>query len=173
MVGTPTESNAKIAKANDEYFQQYASSPRKENDILRKKHYAKIKKPSDSEISLSAYESCSARYWGDFTISHEFLEELWQDVEIDDTICKHFFNNLLPHHVTAKDIDKINVPVILLGGRQDYDCLPLKLWKDYPEPSNFTIIDCGDVGHWPNIEDPEIFDQAIERWLKREIYNNE
>lgn len=169
MVGTPPEINSEIATMNNDYFEKHASKDRKENDKSRKEYYAKIRKPNDSGISLNAYESFSARYWGDYKISRQFLEELWQDVEIDDNICNHFFNVLLPQHITHNNIDKINVPVILFGGQNDYDCLPLELWKNYPKPKDFTIINCGEVGHWPNIENPESFDRAIEQWLKEKI----
>lgn len=130
---------------------------------MRREYYQKIKKPNESDVSLNAYESFSARYWGDYQISRKFLEELWQDVEIDDNICNHFFATLLSKHITKNNIEKINVPVILFGGQNDYDCCPLNLWKDYPKPSDFTIIDCGTAGHWPNIENPESFDRAIEQ----------
>ena len=167
MVGTPTEINQKIADDNNQYFEGFASLDRQENDRLRKEHYAKIRKPTDSEISLNAYESFSARYWYDYNISREFLEELWQDVEIDDNICNHFFGTLLPGHITATDIEKITIPVILLAGQYDYDCLPLILWKNYLKPANFTIIDCENTGHWPMIENSKSFDTAIEKWLKK------
>lgn len=167
MVGTPTESNNEVAEKNNLYFKKYASKERQENDRLRRENYEKIRKPIDSEISLNSYESFSARYWYDYNITRQFLEELWQDVEIDDAICNHFFCNLLPNHITANNIDKIKVPVILLAGKFDYDCLPLNLWKNYPQPKNFTIIDCENTGHWPNIENSEAFDREVEKWLKK------
>jgi pimeloyl-ACP methyl ester carboxylesterase len=77
------------------------------------------------------------------------------------------FGNLFPNHNAAINIDKIKVPVILLAGRYDYDCLPLNLWRSYSKPKNFTMIDCGDAGHWPNIESSEVFDSAIEQWLQK------
>lgn len=54
-----------------------------------------------------------------------------------------------------------------MAGQYDYDCLPLNLWKNYPKPENFTIIDCENTGHWPNIENYKSFDLAIKKWLKR------
>jgi proline iminopeptidase len=167
MVGTPTESNQEIAKTNNKYFEEHATLKRQENDRLRKEYYARIRKSTDSEVSLNAYESFSARYWFDYNITREFLEELWQDVEIDDGLCNHFFNFLLPSHITSTDIEKIDIPVILLAGQYDYDCVPLELWKNYPQPANFTVIDCENTGHWPMIENPEAFDSAIGVFIKK------
>lgn len=167
MVGTPTESNSTIAEANNKYFEEHASQERKENDGLRKEYYQKIRKPTDSAISLNAYESFSARYWYDYNISRKFLEELWQDVEIDDNICNHFFGDLLPKYITKIDIEKIKIPVILLAGQYDYDCAPLNLWQTYPKPKDFTIIDCANTGHWPMIENYEEFDHNLVNWLKQ------
>ncbi len=166
MIGPPTNSSREVAEYNDKYFQQYACNARKENDKNRKKYYAEIKKPEESEISLNAYESCSARYWGDFNIPREFLEKLWDGVEIDDNIANHFWGYLLQGYNSVNGITEITVSVILFGGQNDYDCLPLELWKNHPQPPRFTIIGCGEVGHWPHFENAPLFDTVIEKWLK-------
>ncbi len=59
------------------------------------------------------------------------------------------------------------MPIILLAGQYDFDSVPLKLWEQFPHPPHFTTIDCGAVGHWPNIENPQLFDKAIKNWVNQ------
>jgi pimeloyl-ACP methyl ester carboxylesterase len=166
MVGSPPAWNNHVIQYANDYFEKHASLERKNNDKIRKENFLKIKKPIESEVSLNAYEANSARYWADFNISRQFLEELWKDIEVDDKICAHLFDTLLPNHDLVINIDKISIPVILFGGKLDYDCVPLELWKAHPKPSNFTIIDCGNTSHWPHFENSALFDAAIENWIK-------
>lgn len=165
MASAPAWNATVIQKAHD-YFNQNASAERKANDKIRKEKFQLIKKPNESEISLSYYEADSARYWGNFNISREFLEKLWLDIEVDDSIINHFFNTLLPNHDLTKEINRINAPVILLAGQFDFDSIPLILWQQFSHPPQFTIVDCGNVGHWPNIENQKVFDCAISNWIK-------
>lgn len=157
--------NQSVIQFAHQYFDKYASAERKVNDKLRKEKFLLIKKPDESEISLNYYESDSARYWGDFNITREFLEKLWSGIEVDNNIINHFFNNLLPEHDLSLDINKISVPIILIAGSHDFDSVPLSLWQQFPQPPHFTIIDCGAVGHWPNLENQQLFDNAISEWV--------
>ena len=157
MVASPPGWNDTLTNFARAYFDKHASYERKVNDKFRKEQYQLIKKPGESEVSINAYEADSARYWGNFEISREFIENLWRDVEADDEVFNHFFSTILPQHDLASNIKNIAVPVVLAGGRLDYDCVPLKHWEHYPKPQNFTILDCGDVGHWPNFRKSIIF----------------
>jgi pimeloyl-ACP methyl ester carboxylesterase len=158
LVSTPPAWNDDVIHEAQLYFDKNASEERKQNDAKRKEHFAKIRTPNESIVSLNAYEADAARYWQDFSISREVLELLWQDIQCDDKMMNHFFSYLLPKHQLKVGIEKIKVPVILFAGQMDFDSNPLVLWKFYPKPSNFTVIDCGKTGHWPNLENPELFD---------------
>lgn len=165
VASPPCWSPESIAFAKS-YFDANALNERKENDKQRQATYAKIKKPTDSCLNLNVYEADSARYWADFHVTREKLDALWKDIEVDDELALHFYDTLLPAHDIANGMEKVDVPVFLAAGRQDYDSVPLELWKKYPKPKDFTLLDCGDkAGHWPNIECQELFDQEVEKWI--------
>jgi len=136
------------------------------NDIQRRENYLKIKKPNESLGSVNAYEADAARYWKDFNLSHDFFECLWKDIQVDDDIINHFFSDLLPTYNVTDKIDQILVPVVLFAGQLDFDSAPLMQWNALPKPANFTIIDCGETGHWPQLENPTLFASAFRSWLK-------
>jgi pimeloyl-ACP methyl ester carboxylesterase len=52
------------------------------------------------------------------------------------------------------------------AGQLDFDAVPLIQWNALPKPANFSMIDCGETGHWPQLEEPELFARAIQSWLK-------
>jgi pimeloyl-ACP methyl ester carboxylesterase len=167
LVSTPPMWNEAVIAQAQNYFEKHASEARKLNDAKRKAHFATIRKPNESIVSVNAYEADAARYWQDYNISRDFLELLWHNIQVDDAIINHFFSTLLPAHDLAVDLDNITIPIILLAGQLDFDSIPLLLWQTYPKPNNFTIVDCGETGHWPNLEAPDFFDTTIVGWVER------
>ncbi len=169
LVSTPPKWNDDVISFAQSYFNKHASPERKLNDTQRKEHFSKIRKPNESIVSVNAYEADAARYWKNFNISREFLDLLWHGINADDEMMNHFFGTLLPAHDLKKDLEKITVPVIHLAGQCDFDSVPLILWESFPKPKNFTVIDCGETGHWPNLENPVFFDTALKQWLTQNI----
>lgn len=171
MLSTPPGWNDAIIAKGQAHFNQYASEERKRNDAERRENFLKIKKPNESLGSVNAYEAGAARYWKDFNLAHEFFQSLWQDIQVDDDIINHFFSDLLPHYNVADKLDQISVPVVLFAGELDFDSTPLLHWDSLPKPANFTVINCGETGHWPQLENPILFTNAFQAWLK-ENYND-
>ncbi len=167
LVASAPQWNEDSLALTEDYFQKHAEPALIENDKKRKQHYAQIKKPTDSEVSLEKYISDTARYWGNFDVADSELRALWEGIDIDDAMINQFFETILPNHNLAIGMEKIKTPVILLAGHQDYDSIPLVQWATYPQPAHFTIIDCGDVGHWPQLESTEIFDNSIKQWIDK------
>ncbi len=158
--------NAEGNAFTKKHFEETASPERLESHKKRWAAFEKIRQPNESEVSLNFYEADGAKYWADYNVSREKLEELWHDVEAEDDIMNHFFGHLLPHFDLAPGMDKVEVPVVVSGGKYDYDSLPLLQWDNFPKPKKFTMIDCGEAGHWPHYENSEVFDRESFKWLK-------
>lgn len=163
-IGATPGWDEKIIQFKNAYFDQHASKQRKLRFTQMQSEYQRTKNPDDSLGSVDAYYAESAKYFADEISKNEMLE-LWKDVTCNDRLINHLFEKLFPDYDFSSNIEKINVPVAVLGGRKDYDSVPLQLWKHYPTPKNFNIYDCGDVGHWPHLEASAIFDQHIEQWI--------
>lgn len=166
LVASAPQWNDASITATNKYFEEHAEPERIINDRRRKQHYAKIRKPTDSEASVDKYISDSARYWGDFNISEDKIRLLWKDIEADDDVMNRFFGEILPQHDLATNIEKVQVPVLLLAGEYDFDSIPLIQWATFPQPQKFTIANCGKIGHWPNLENPVGFDNAVKNWVE-------
>jgi pimeloyl-ACP methyl ester carboxylesterase len=170
LVGSPTASNEEVGIQADNYFKSHADSDRKENDRGRKEYYLKNRKPNDSLLSLEAYTSLSARYWADYSINDTILKKVWHGMRYEAELSEHFFSNILPSCHLLKDIEKVKCPVFLAGGKYDFDCIPLELWKTKEVINIFRkqlkIVEFLNSGHWPHFEETELFDHNVEQWIK-------
>jgi pimeloyl-ACP methyl ester carboxylesterase len=95
------------------------------------------------------------------------MQQLWRGIHCNDAVMNHLFNTLLAQYDFAPRVERINVPVIVAGGRKDYDSVPLAIWNQFPKPRQFELLDCGDAGHWPHWETPEQFDAGIMNWYRK------
>jgi proline iminopeptidase len=170
MVASPPACNEHTMKFAEDYFRHKATPERIANHEERKRNY--VRQAGECEVSVGGYAADSAKYWADFNISREFLDNLWAGVEADDAIFNHFFGKLLPEHNINENMHKVKAPIVLAGGHLDFDSAPLAQWNEsvYQKPGNFTVIDCGDVGHWPNLEnESQPFDAKIAEWLEQQL----
>lgn len=169
MVGSPPDWNEHTWQKAREAFATSASQERKENDTARRAKYEGVKVPDENECSINCYIRDTARYWKDFNHTDQFLKELWDGLEADNGTFNAFFDHILPNHNHETAIEKIQCPVLLLGGAYDYDCIPMQLWAEAKKPKVFEMKECPESGHWPNFEEPEIFDQYVWQWYKKSL----
>jgi len=171
LVASAPQWNSQSIAATNDYFSTHAEPERIKNDQERKAKYALIKKPTDSEVSIERYIADSARYWADFNVTDEEIKALWKGTVIDDAVVNQFFEVILPNYDLKFHLEKVVCPVILLAGEKDFDSIPLVHWQTYPRPSHFTLIHCGDVGHWPQLEARELFDKSVGDWVQDHLTN--
>ncbi len=165
-IGATPGWDEKIIQFKNDYFDKHACDYRKNRFQQLQEKYQTIKNEGESLGSINAYYAESPKYFANDVSRNEILE-LWKGVECNDAVINHLFENLLVKYRFAENIEKVNVPVIIAGGRKDYDSVPLEIWKQFPTPKFFKLLDCGEVGHWPHLEDPETFDNGIEAWVEK------
>jgi len=100
-------------------------------------------------------------------MAHVLPMPIWQDINFDDDMINHLFEALLPNYNFNANVEKIDTPIITVGGELDYDSIPLKIWDYYQKPLNFNLVSCKKVGHWPHIEAPDIFDAEVLKWADK------
>lgn len=163
MIGTPLNSNLAVAVHNNSLFEKLADANRKAIDIKRRAEVAHkdLTCLSVGERFLREYVYRDApRYWHvpDYDCTH-----LWNGI-IPDKLLEHFFAEILPNIDVKRDLEKIQIPIFLAAGLSDFDCCPW-VWKDLPNiPSRMTISLFQQSGHWPQMEEHELFDKRIVEW---------
>lgn len=173
---TPTGWNDDVLEITAARFEETATDERKAADKKFQAHYETVKVDGESEVSLNAYERDTARYWSHFEeVTRNYLETLWADVEADDPICDHFWGTVLPRFDLLESLHQLTVPMLVLGGEHDYDSAPTTLWGtvDLSKlPTQFSLVNCGHTGHWPNLEARPTFDQAVLDWAGEHLSNS-
>ena len=164
MIGTPINWNPQTVARNNEIFHQHADEVRKKIDAERRTQIAKedLSVLTSSERWFREYIFRDApRYWHqpDYDCSH-----LWQGIVLDRFMDK-FFDEILPNTDVTKNLEAIKTPIFLAAGLSDYDCCPWT-WQNLPNlPPNMTISLFEQSGHWPQYEQPELFDQRVIEWV--------
>ena len=157
--------NTQLIELAAREFEANASTEKKERFKLMQEAYQRTRQPNDSLASVDCYYSESAKYFGQ-SIERDMIVSLWGDLEADDELFNHFFGTVLPEYQFSTNIEHVEAPVFLAGGRQDYDSIPLVIWPNHPKPKDFTLVDCGEVGHWPQLEQADFFDTTLQDWLQ-------
>jgi proline iminopeptidase len=168
MVGTPVNSNLKVANKHNSIFQKMADKQRKLIDAERRNQIEKedLTKLTLPQRWLREYVFRDApRYWH---ISNFDCSELWNKVVLSKLLTR-LFSDILPAVNVLKGLKKVNEPVFLAAGLSDYDCCPW-LWKEVPNlPQNFTISIFDNSGHWPHYEESYLFDTRVIEWMEKII----
>lgn len=165
MIGTPLNSNMEVGKINNAIFLQQAEAERieiynKRSEEMAKEDFSNL---TSTQKWLKEYIYKNApKYWykPDFDCS-----DLWKDVRLSDSMTK-LFSEILPATEVRDGLESISTPVILAAGMSDYDCCPW-VWKDVKNlPNDFTVVTLDKSGHWPQYEEPELFDKLVIEWCE-------
>jgi proline iminopeptidase len=163
MIGTPLNSNAEVAAQNNEIFKKLADTNRKVIDAKRREEVTKenlsFLSPGDRFLREYIYRD-APRYWH---IPDYDCSSLWKGI-VPDKLLERFFAEILPAVDVRKDLETIQVPIFLAAGLSDFDCCPW-VWNDLPSlPPHMTISFFKQSGHWPQLEEPELFDKKVIEW---------
>lgn len=75
----------------------------------------------------------------------------------------------LKNNPDLKDRLKINIPTLLIWGKED-QLMPLKYAKDFKIPNSKLVI-FNNCGHYPHVEKVEEFNKIVFQFLNNGIYN--
>lgn len=165
ITGTPVNSNPLVGAQNNAIFENQAEDRRKQIDKTRRAQVAKedLNRLAPSERFLREYVyRDAARYWHipDYDCSH-----LWEGIILDQLI-ERLFAEIFPSVDVTQNLEFIQTPIFLAAGVSDYDCCPW-LWRDLPNlPKNMIIKTFTHSGHWPQYEEPLLFDTRVIEWMK-------
>lgn len=162
MIGTPLNSNPKVAQVNNDYFERHAEPERKCIDRERRRTTDTTGLTPAERFLREYIWRDAARYWYDPAYDCSWL---WEGIELNGELINRLFWEILPAHDAQVGLAEIECPILLAAGMADYDCCPW-MWAEIPAPPpNLTIVRFQKSGHWPHFEEPILFDQ----WSKRSL----
>ncbi|KJY93853.1 2-succinyl-6-hydroxy-2,4-cyclohexadiene-1-carboxylate synthase [Vibrio neptunius] len=83
---------------------------------------------------------------------------LWQDIPMHTALLDKLWGNDFAHLDISTYTQSIVVPVLALGGLQDFSIAPLSAWSDIHLPfPNINLVSLPECGHTPMLEQPDDF----------------
>jgi len=149
----------------DEFWESDASAERK---MVLKQNWEKItedelsRMPSKERV-VKTYTAMAPKLFFDPTYDLSWIYEV---VESNQDIARHLFNVIFKNYDIAKRPGRVEIPVFLAIGRYDYLC-PYFLWDDRKDVlPNLSYNLFEKSGHFPMVEEQELFDKKLIKWIK-------
>ena len=149
-----------------EYFDRDASEERKA--IFRRNLEGLPEKISQAppEKQFGVWYRAHAPYF--FYDPHYDPASLFEGVENNQAVVNQLFGAALEGYDAGKALDETQVPVFLAVGRRDYGAPPY-MWEEYKGKPNFSFNLFEKSGHYPMMEEQELFDQKLIEWAKAQV----
>jgi len=91
---------------------------------------------------------------------------LWEGVAINMDIFNYIWGSVFQDIDISKNLDKLSAPVFLALGRYDNIVAPAYTWDPVrPKFHDLTVRLFEKSGHTPQLEQPDIFDEELLKWL--------
>ena len=93
---------------------------------------------------------------------------LFEEYESNPDVFRQVFEPALDGYDVGQVLDETHVPVFLAVGRRDYGAPPY-MWEEYKGKPNFSFTLFEKSGHYPMMEEQELFDQKLIEWAKAQL----
>jgi proline iminopeptidase len=151
----------------EEFWESDASAERK---MILKQNWEKITEDELSRMSpkdrvVKTYLAMTPKLFYDPKCDLSWIYEV---VEPNRDIANHLFNVIFKDYDIAERPGRVETPVFLAVGRYDYLC-PYFLWddrKDILPNLSYNLFEKS--GHFPMVEEQELFDKKLVEWIQRD-----
>lgn len=159
MINTPPHFNMNYWKINNKYWNENASEERKKILSNNLKNFEMLNKDSISKVEL-AYLSFKAY------VPKYYYDSLYNDTpyfRTNEEGWNHFLSIMSEYDIERT---RIETPVFLSLSKFDF-MVPEIMWRDYINKlPTLTIYNFEKSGHFPHVEEQELFDKQLLKWLK-------
>nr|BFD67551.1 alpha/beta hydrolase [Bdellovibrio sp. HAGR004] len=108
-------------------------------------------------------QALNAKSWFD---PHFDASPLWQDVKANDDAMDYLYGEVFRDYDTRQALQEISAPILLICGLHDYGVAPFWTWNELRNTSpNFTVKVFEKSGHYPQLEESQVFDLLLRDWL--------
>lgn len=165
MIGTPPVMNEEYRKALDEYWEKQVSDERK---TIFKRNWDqltrdKLEPMTPSRRYISSYLASAPKIW--YNPAYDFA---WgfEGYEYNMDVLNRVWGEVLKAYDIIKISAQIKTPAFLAVGKHDY-VAPYYLWDNCQDKMpNLSYHLFERSGHWPMLEEQELFDQKLMDWIK-------
>lgn len=162
LIGSPPQWGSPVYDQKAAALWETASEDRKS---IQKENWGQAKeldRLTGKEEAAAGYHVASPQYWYDPRYDARWL---WDGMTVHSELTRHLFAGVFANYDMFAKPFSISVPVIVCMGKHDY-VIPYTLWDSkYESIPDFTLVLFEKSGHTPQLEESELFDQRLLRWL--------
>lgn len=165
MIAVGPDQSQKSHYLAEQYFESIVCPERKavlEQNLVELPHDLE-KYPEKRFVSFCL--RLGAKSWYDM---HFDAIPLWKDVYVNMPIIDHVWGKLFAEIDTKKQLDGLNIPILLMLGVFDYLVAPFYSW--YPLIVEFPMITAllfDKSSHCPQFEQQTLFDKQFLTWIQK------
>jgi proline iminopeptidase len=166
MIGIAPNLGPENAQLVERTWEESVDPVRKKvmQENLQKLPDDKIAQLSGDQVFIQSYIRNGPHIWYD---PHFDSTPLWEGVEINMDIFNYVWGKVFRDIDITKNLDKISAPVFLALGRYDNIVAPSYTWDPIRHKfQDLTVRIFEKSGHTPQLEQPDIFDEELLKWLK-------
>jgi proline iminopeptidase len=170
MLATPSRSLLMVSDGGSdfipevkEYFDRDASEERKAIFQRNLEELPDKLSQAPPEKQFGVWYAAHAPYF--FHDPNYDPASLLEGVENNQAVVNQLFGVALEEYDVGQVLDETQAPVFLPVGRRDYGAPPY-MWEEYKGKPNFSYNLFEKSGHYPMMEEQELFDQKLIEWAK-------
>jgi proline iminopeptidase len=161
MIGSPpVAGNQKEEDAINELWDT-ASDERKGIMDKNWKTLAGMKNLSPEQADIETYVLMGPKYWYDANYDARWL---WNGMTIHSDLLHYLYDKIFSEYYMFKSSRQVPAPAFVALGKYDY-VDPYTLWDDLRDIPGLTIRLFDNCGHTPQLEQSNVFDQEVVRWI--------
>jgi proline iminopeptidase len=164
MIGTPYW-NPNLEEETDEFWERDASPARKAALArnLTTTTEEMLQSMPRAQAIRRGYVAYGPMYWFDETYDADWL---WEGLYVNADAFDRFFDEVLKSYEIEPTLGAVEAPVFAALGRYDY-VVPYEAWErgrmNHPRLT-YHLFERS--GHYPMMEEAELFDERLLEWLK-------
>lgn len=167
MIGTSPSLNDEMTGLADENYQRLADADRRlaEQENLHLVTDEQLAEMSPNEAFIQGYVRDAARSWYN---PRSNSSHLWEGVTVNTDMFDYVWGKLFDEIDVTHGLEHFDRPVFLALGRYDFSIPPPSTWDRFsPKFKNMTIWIFEKSGHYPQQEEPELFDRELLAWIQQ------
>lgn len=151
--------------AADDYFEEIADPERKKIhaknlDIMK---HEMMSNPGDEFRIFCIRSAARSSFDPNFNPA-----PLWNSMNLNLSIVLHMWSNLFAKEINTVEIEKLKMPIFIGMGLFDFQAPPHYTWNPFKQKfHDLTFKVFPRSGHNPQMEEPEIFLEELQRWMQK------
>lgn len=168
MIGTSPNLSDAMSELADENYHRLADADRfaAEQEHRRRISDEQLAALSTNEAFIQGYVRDAARLWYNPRFDST---NLWESITVNTDMVDHVWGKLFAEIDITRGLEHFDSPVFLALGRYDFSVPPISIWEDFkPKFKNLTIRVFEKSAHYPQLEEPELFDRELLAWMSQQ-----